>query len=130
LRDREAECVAALKNIRVIGWFAPAPNIFQITAGEAGTDEIYAWSGKQPDPRVADTRGLPSGPGTLADVQCGAKHYSWRRSFPGPSTEPAARDRSLRRMAACSASLNFRWRCLSASNSFLPQAARMSPLGR
>jgi len=34
------------------------------------------------------------------------------------------------RMAACSASLNFRWRWLSASNSFLLKAAGISPLGR
>jgi hypothetical protein len=42
LRDRKTERVARLKDMRVGGWFAPAPNNSFITARQVGTDEIYA----------------------------------------------------------------------------------------
>ena len=42
LRDRKTERVARLKDMRVDGWFAPAPNNSLITARSVGTNEIYA----------------------------------------------------------------------------------------
>jgi len=42
LRDRKTERVARLKDMRVDGWFAPAPNNSFITARNVGTNEIYA----------------------------------------------------------------------------------------
>jgi len=40
MRDRKTKRVAALKNIGVTLWFAPAPNNSPIAARNAGTDEI------------------------------------------------------------------------------------------
>jgi hypothetical protein len=42
LRDRKTERIARLKDMRVDGWFAPAPNNSLITARHVGTNEIYA----------------------------------------------------------------------------------------
>ena len=48
LRDRKAERVAALKNMEVTDWFAPASNNSLITARSVGTDEIYALDWEAP----------------------------------------------------------------------------------
>ncbi len=48
LRDRKTERVAALKNMRVDQWFAPAPNNSLITARNIGTEEIYALDWEAP----------------------------------------------------------------------------------
>ena len=48
MRDRKTERVAALKNMRVTLWFAPAPNNSLITARSVGTDEIYALDWEAP----------------------------------------------------------------------------------
>jgi dipeptidyl aminopeptidase/acylaminoacyl peptidase len=42
LRDRKTERVAALKDMRMTFWFAPAPNNSLIIARSVGADEIYA----------------------------------------------------------------------------------------
>ena len=48
LRDRKAERIAPQKNMRVLGWFAQAPNNSLITARQVGTDEIYALDWEAP----------------------------------------------------------------------------------
>ena len=48
LRDLKTERVAALKNMQVTDWFAPAPNNSLITARSAATDEIYALDWEAP----------------------------------------------------------------------------------
>ena len=66
----------------------------------------------------------------LSDFLSASQRRRDLESRTGGRGSASYRDRSLCRMAACSASLNFRWRWLRASNSFLLRAARMSPLGR
>jgi Tol biopolymer transport system component/DNA-binding winged helix-turn-helix (wHTH) protein len=48
MRDRKTERVAALKNMQVGKWFAPAPNNSLITTRSVGTDEIYALDWEAP----------------------------------------------------------------------------------
>ena len=48
LRDRKTERVAALKDLRVDRWFAPAPNNSLVTVRNVGTDEIYALDWEAP----------------------------------------------------------------------------------
>jgi Tol biopolymer transport system component len=48
MRDRKTERVAALKNMRVTLWFAPAPDNSLITTRRIGTDEIYALDWEAP----------------------------------------------------------------------------------
>ena len=47
-RDRKTGRVARFKEMRVDGWFAPAPNNSLITARNVGTDEIYALDWEAP----------------------------------------------------------------------------------
>jgi Tol biopolymer transport system component len=48
LRDRKTERLARLKDMRVGGWFAPAPDNSLITARSVGADEIYALDWEAP----------------------------------------------------------------------------------
>ena len=48
MRDRKTERLAALKDIRVDPWFAPAPNNSLITARNVGASEIYALDWEAP----------------------------------------------------------------------------------
>ena len=48
MRDWKTERIPIPKNIRVTGWFAPAPNNTLITARSVGTDEIYALDWEAP----------------------------------------------------------------------------------